>query len=122
MASLAFIAIPVLALTDRIDELSIWPPWRLTLIQATAIVVGLRLCRRWLADRVGDAELLLLPLVLLVLIGLNLGEVENAFAIHWEGWLSVGLCALLFACALVERNGGVPEEIWRVNRISAGEN
>src|SRR5206468_4095173 len=122
VASLAFVAIPALALTTRISDLTIWRPWILVLLEAAAIVVGLRLCGRWLAGRANDAELLLLPLLLLALTGLNLGEIQDVFVIHWESWLAPALGAFLIVCGLVERNGGIPEEIWRVDRISAAEN
>jgi hypothetical protein len=122
VASLAFVAIPALALTRRIEELTIWRPWFLSLFEAAAIVVALRLCRRWLAGRAGDAELLLLPNVLLALSALNVGEIQHVFSIHWESLLALALCVFLIVCGLVERAGGIPEEIWRVDRISPGEN
>jgi len=122
VASLAFVAIPALAVTSRIEELSIWRPWILFLFEAAAVVVGLRLCGRWLAGRARDAEVLLLPVALFGLTGLNLGAIQDVFVIHWESWLALALCAFLIVCGLVDRKGGTPAEIWRVDRISAGEN
>jgi hypothetical protein len=104
------------------SDLTIWRPWILGLFEAAAIVVGLRLCGRWLAGRPRDPELLLLPLALLALTGLNLGEIQHVFGIPWESWLAVALGAFLLVCGLVARNGGIPAEIWRIDRISAAEN
>jgi hypothetical protein len=121
VACLAFVAIPALAMTRRIEELTIWRPWFLTLFEAAAIVVAVRLCGRWLAGRAGDVELLVLPITLLALTALNVGEMEHVFRVHWEGWLGLGLCAFLILCAFVERSSGLPEEIWRVDRLPVAE-
>ncbi len=120
-ASAAFIAVPVLDSTGRIPQLSFSTPWELGLFEAAAIVAGLRLCGRWWTGSAGENELLLLPFVLLALLGLNLASLENVSRLNWQGLLSVSLCVFLLVCAWVERKGGIPEEIWRVDRISTAE-
>jgi hypothetical protein len=128
-AGLVFLAIPVAALTGKLPmHLEIYAPWRLVLLEAAAVVVGLRLIGRWLTEPTRDGELLLLPLALLGLVGLDLGEAHQILGINWEGWLALALCLLLIALAWLDGSSGgldrfrVPDEIWRVDRISAGEN
>jgi hypothetical protein len=102
--------------------------WQLRLLEAAAIVLGLRLIGRWLSGAETDDELLLVPIALLVLTGLNLGEAQSTTRlVGWEGWLSLVLCLVLVVLGWIARRGGlnnvrIPEEIWRVDRISAGEN
>jgi hypothetical protein len=102
-------------------------PWRLFVLTAAATVLTLRLFLRW-SERPRDSEaVVLLPLGLLLLTTLNLIYIRDR-GISWEGWVAVFLCLLLAACGWVERYRGgldrlrLPEEIWRVDRISAGEN
>ena len=101
--------------------------WRLILLEAAAIVVGLRLIGRWLTGPGADIELLYLPVALLALTSLDLGERQHIYAIGWEGWLALALCVLLIVLGWLGQRGSldnfrIPDEIWRVDRISAGEN
>jgi len=127
-ASVAFLAIPVAALSGRLStDIEIYGSWRLVLLEAAAIVVGLRLIGRWLSGPAADLELLVLPLALLALTGLDLGERLHINVISWEGWLALILSVLLVLLGWLGQRGvddfRIPEEIWRVDRISApGEN
>jgi hypothetical protein len=127
-ASLAFLAIPVATLTGRLStEIEINGEWRLLLLEAAAIVVGLRLIGRWLSGPAADNELLLLPVALLALTTLDLAERLDVHTVGWEGWLGLILSVLLVVLGWVGRRGGldkfrIPDEIWRVDRISTGEN
>jgi hypothetical protein len=127
-ASLAFLAIPVAALSGRLStDIEINGSWRLVLLEAAAIVVGLRLIGRWLTGPAADIELLFLPVALFALISLDLGERQYAYTTGWEGWLALCLSVLLVVLGWIGQRGGldnfrVPDEIWRVDRISAGEN
>src|SRR5207253_7289406 len=122
VACLAFLAIPVATLTGRLSPpLEFDSPWRVFWLEVAAILVALRLLRRWLSGPRHDPELMLLPCVLLALTALDL-IVGRSQGISWEGWVSVGLCLFLAALGWIERNGGleslrVPEEIWRIDRL-----
>jgi hypothetical protein len=127
-ACLAFLAMPVATLSGSLpDSFEFVGGWRLYLAEAAAIVLALRLIRRWLSGPARDDEVLLLPVALLALTALDLGEKQDTYFIGWEGWLSLALCLLLVVLGWIGRRGGldnfrIPEEIWRVDRISAGEN
>jgi hypothetical protein len=127
-ASFAFLAIPVAALSDRLStEIEINGSWRLLLLEAAAIVVALRLIGRWLSGPAADVELLVLPVALLALTGFDLAERLHIHVIGWEGWLALALCLLLVVLGWLGQRGSldnfrIPDEIWRVDRISAGEN
>jgi hypothetical protein len=127
-ASLAFLAIPVATLTDRLSvDIEINGAWRLVLFEAAAIVVALRLIGRWLTGPAADVELLVLPVALLALTSLDLGERQHHYLIGWEGWLGLALSVLLVVLGWLGQRGSldnfrIPDEIWRVDRISAGEN
>jgi hypothetical protein len=127
-ASLAFLAIPVAALSDRLStDIEINGSWRLVLLEAAAIVVGLRLIGRWLSGPALDIELLFLPVALLALTSLDLGQRQHVYSIGWEGWLALALSALLVLLGWLGQRGGldnfrIPDEIWRVDRISSTEN
>ena len=79
---------------------------------------------RWLAGPKADDELVLLPLALLALTVLTVVEARRAFdVLTWQSWLALGLSVLLAALGWLERtdrleNLRVPEEIWRVDRLS----
>jgi hypothetical protein len=124
----AFLAIPVATLTGRLStEMQISGEWRLILLKAAAIVVGLRLIGRWLSGRAADDELVVLPVALLALTSLDLGERQHFYFIGWEGWLGLALCVLLLVLGWIGQRGSldnfrIPDEIWRIDRISAGEN
>ncbi len=127
-ASLGFIAIPVATLSGRLpSRIEFFGPWTLHLLEAAAIVLTLRLVGRWLTRPAADRELLLLPVALLTLTVLDLVEKESVLRmISWEGWLSLALAAFLVVLGWMTQRGGlekfrVPDEIWRVDRISAGE-
>lgn len=129
VASLGFIAIPVATLSGRLpSSIQFFGPWTLYLLQAAAIVLTLRLVGRWLTRPGADRELLLLPVALLTLTVLDLAEKESVLRmISWEGWLSLALAAFLVVLGWMAQRGGlekfrVPDEIWRVDRISTGEN
>ncbi len=127
-ASVAFLAIPVATLTGRLPEdIEFFGAWQLRLLEAAAIVVGLRLIGRWLSGPPTDVEVLLLPIALVAFTGLDLGENQHTYFIGWEGWLALTLSVLLVVLGWIGQRGGldnfrIPEEIWRVDRISAGEN
>jgi hypothetical protein len=126
--SLAFLAVPVAALSGRLSpDLEFNGGWRLPLLEAAAIVVGLRLIGRWLSGPAADIELLVLPVTLLALTALDLGEKQQAHLTGWEGWLALALSILLVVLGWIGQRGGlddvrIPDEIWRVDRISTGEN
>jgi hypothetical protein len=129
VAALGFIAIPVLTLSGRLpSRIEFFGPWTLHLLEAAAIVLTLRLVGRWLTRPGADTELLLLPVALLTLTVLDVVEKESVLRmIGWEGWLSLALAALLVVLGWIGQRGGldnfrIPDEIWRVDRISAGEN
>jgi hypothetical protein len=129
VASLGFIAIPVAALSGRLpSRIEFFETWTLHLLQAAAIVLTLRLVGRWLTRRAADRELLLLPVALLTLTILDLVEKESVLRmISWEGWLSLALAAFLVVLGWIAQRGSlekfrVPDEFWRVDRISTGEN
>lgn len=121
----AFLAIPVATLTGRLPaEIEIHGVWQLPLLEAAAIVVGLRLVGRWLSGPAGDLELLLLPVALLALTGFDLGETLHLVPIGWEGLLALGLCLLLVVLGWLGQRGSldnfrIPDEIWRVDRLPA---
>lgn len=121
-ACFALLGVPVLGFaTPRFD---VDYPWRLSWLLLAAVVVTFRLLGRWLAAR-GSDELVLLPLTLIALLGLDLIFIRGE-GIHAQGWLSLGLCLLLLAMGWIgERTGldrfRIPEEIWRVDRISTAE-
>jgi hypothetical protein len=123
----AFLAIPVATLSDRLSpRTELFGSWQLRLLEAAAIVLTLRLIGRWLRGPAADDELLLVPLALVAFTGLDFGERQHAFSISWEAWLSLALSLLLVALGWLGRRGGladfrIPDEIWRVDRISAGE-
>ena len=127
-ASLAFLAIPVAALSGRLStDIEINGAWRLVLLEAAAIVVGLRLIGRWLTGPAADIELLFLPVALLALTSLDLGERQHVYIIGWEGWLALASPCSSSCSDGSGSEGGldnfrIPDEIWRVDRISAGEN
>ncbi|HUZ15055.1 MAG TPA: hypothetical protein VMU72_02615 [Gaiellaceae bacterium] len=127
-ACLAFLAIPVATLSGRLStRIEIYGAWQLRLLEVAAIVVALRLIGRWLSGPAADDELLLLPVALLAFTGFDLGARQHVFFIGWEGWLALALALLLVALGWLGRSGRlddfrIPEEIWRVDRISAGEN
>ncbi len=127
-ACLAFLAIPVATLSDRLSgPIEIFGAWQLRLLEGAAIVLALRLIGRWLSGPPADGEVLLLPVALLAFTVLDLGEAQHVHLISWEGWLSLLLSLLLVALGWLGRRGRldrfrIPEEIWRVDRISAGEN
>jgi hypothetical protein len=128
-ASVAFLAIPVATLSGRLStDIEINGGWRLSLLEAAAIVVGLRLIGRWLSGTAADLELLVLPVALLALTALDLGETAQVVHfVDWEGWLALVLSVLLVALGWIGQRGGldnfrIPDEIWRVDRISTGEN
>ena len=125
-ACLAFLAIPVATLSGRLSpRIELFGSWELRFLEAAAIIVALRLIGRWLSGPADD-ELLLLPIALLAFTGFELGEMQHVLFIDWEGWLALALALLLVALGWLGRSGGLdirlPEEIWRVDRISAGEN
>jgi len=127
-ACLAFLAIPIAALANRLSpHLQFDAPWRLYWLGAAAILVATRLLGRWLGGPRDDAELLLLPLALLALTALDLTVFGRALGmISWEGWVTVGLCLLLAVLGWLDRKRGldsfrVPDEIWRVDRLPGAE-
>ncbi len=126
--SVAFLAIPVATLSGRLSpEIEIDGGWRLALLEAAAIVVGLRLIGRWLIGPASNLELLLLPVALLALTALDLGETQHIYVVSWEGWLELVLALLLVTLGWLGRRGTlsnfrIPDEFWRVDRISADEN
>jgi hypothetical protein len=124
VACVALLALPAAILTGRMPvDIEMNGAWSFALLEAAAIALGLRLITRWLSGPAADDELLLLPVALLALVGLNLGE-----HMTWEGGLSLALSLLLLALGWIDRYGGgldrlrIPDEIWRVDRISTGEN
>jgi hypothetical protein len=127
-ASVAFLAIPVATLSGRLStNIEINGGWRLPLLEAAAIVVGLRLIGRWLSGPAADLELLVLPVALCAFTALDLGEKQRVHFIGWEGWLAVFLSVLLVVLGWFGQRGGldsfrIPDEIWRIDRISTGEN
>jgi hypothetical protein len=127
-ACVAFLSIPVATLSGRFSwRIELFGAWQLRLIEAAAIVVALRLIGRWLSGPAADVEVLLLPVALVAFTGLDLGEAQHVLFIDWEGWLSLALALLLVAFGWLGRRSGldnfrIPEEIWRVDRISTGEN
>ncbi|MDX6480054.1 MAG: hypothetical protein QOG85_564, partial [Gaiellaceae bacterium] len=128
-ACFAFAGLAVAIFSGKLPgDLATYNPWLLRLVETAAIVVALRLLGGWLTRQRGD-ELLLLALALLAFVGLALGELQDplfvnweGYFFNWEGYVFLGLAAFLVLCGLVERNGGIPEEIWRIDRISTGEN
>jgi hypothetical protein len=126
--SVAFLSIPVAVLSGRLStDIEINGASRLALLEAAAIVVGLRLIGRWLTGPAADLELLVLPIALFALTGLDLGERLRDHIIGWEGWLALLLSVLLVVLGWIGQRGGldkfrIPDEIWRVDRISTGEN
>jgi hypothetical protein len=126
--SVAFLAIPVATLTGRLPgDIEFFGAWPLHLLEAAAIVVGLRLIWRWLSGPAADLELLVLPIALLALTSLDLGERLHDHVIGWEGWLALALSVLLVVLGWIGQRGGldnfrIPDEIWRVDRISTSEN
>ena len=123
-ACLAFLAIPVAALTGRLSpHLEFDSPWRVYWLGVAAILVALRLLGRWLSGPGDDPELMFLPCALLALTALDLiVDQREVGTISWEGWASVVLCVVLLALGWIERNGGlerlrVPDEIWRIDRL-----
>lgn len=107
------------------------PFLQLGFLDATAILLTLRLLLRWFDRPREYAEAVLLPLALLALTALAL--IQNgttpttipilAFVygkgVSWEGWVAVFLGLLLVACGWVEPSDGglrsfrIPKEIWR---------
>lgn len=127
--SVAFLAIPVATLTGRLSpDIEINGGWRLGLLEAAAIVLGLRLIGRWLSGPAPDLELALLPVALLAFTSFDLAEtLRDRNFIGWEGLLELGLSVLLVVLGWLGQRGGldnfrIPDEIWRVDRISTGEN
>jgi len=121
---LAFLALPVALLSGRLPaRFEVEETWQLRVLEAAAIVLALRLIGRWLSGTAADEELLLLPIGLLALTCLDLGEmVHTRSFIGWEGWLSLALSLLLVALGWMGRRGGldnfrIPDEIWRVDRL-----
>lgn len=91
----------------------------------TGLLLTLHLFRRWLdsaaGDSIHDGQLVLLPLALLVLTGLDLVR-ERDLGMTWGGGILVGLCLFLALLGWKEQHGGLesfraPEEIWRVDRL-----
>jgi len=126
VASVAFVAIPVVTLTQRLWTDIGFGAWQLQLLEAAAIVLGLRLIGRWLSGRAPDDELLLVPIALLALTGLDLWSQDIHF-VSFGSWLSLALSIVLVALGWLGRWGGldrlrIPDEIWRIDRISTGEN
>jgi hypothetical protein len=124
LACVAFLALPVATLTERLShQLEFYSPWHWYWLELGAILVALRLLGRWLAGPKADDELVLLPLALLALTVLTVVEAHNALdVLTWQSWLSLGLCVLLAVLGWLERTRGlesfrVPEEIWRVDRL-----
>lgn len=118
---LAFLAVPIAGFAAARFEFD--SPWRLPWLLFAAVVVDFRLLGRWLGSR-GSNELVLLPVALLALLGLDLIFIRDY--VQWEGWLSLGLCLLLVALGGIAQRSGlehfrIPEEIWRIDRISAVE-
>lgn len=128
VATIAFVAIPVAALTQRLwADHYLFGGWQLRLLEAAALVLGLRLIGRWLSGRAPDDELLLLPIALLALAGLDLWATQDIRFVSGGEWLSLALSIVLVALGWLGRRGGlddfrIPDEIWRVDRISTGEN
>jgi len=125
LACLGFLAMPVATLTGRLSHiLEFYSPWHWYWLELGAILVALRLLGRWLAGPKADDELVLLPLALLALTVLTVVEARRAFdVLTWQSWLALGLSVLLAALGWLERtdrleNLRVPEEIWRVDRLS----
>lgn len=125
VACLGFLAFVVAPMTRTHSLFEFQSPWTQSELAAAAIFVALRLFVRW-SDRPKDSdEIVLLPLALLAVTGLDLIWARDR-GISWEGLASVFLCLLLAAFGWIERHGRglrlrVPDEIWRVDRISAGE-
>ncbi|HEY2355338.1 MAG TPA: hypothetical protein VGH79_10620 [Gaiellaceae bacterium] len=128
-ACLGFLFFLVAPMTGSHATFELQSPWRFGYeLAAVAIFLALRLVVRW-SERPRDSdEIVLLPVALLAVTALDLILVRG-YGISWEGWLSVVLCLLLAVSGWVERYRGglpafgIPEEIWRVDRISApGEN
>ena len=129
IAALALLTFEAAAMMGRDNLLEVQSPWRfLHLLEAAAILVTLRVLLRWF-DRPRDfSEIVLLPVALLALTALDLVYTGTTLysdsGISWEGWVSVLLCLVLIVCGWIERYGGglrIPEEIWRIDRISAVE-
>jgi hypothetical protein len=123
-----FLAVTAGTLTGRLPftNTTLLGQWGLPLLEAAAIVLALRLIGRWLRGSGADDELLFLPVTLLALAGLNVATAESIQSVDAESWLSLALCVLLVALGWLGRRGGldfrIPEEIWRVDRISSAEN
>jgi len=127
VASVAFVAIPVATFTQRLWTDSGFGAWQLHLLEAAAIVLGLRLIGGWLSGRAPDDELLLVSTALLALTGLDLWATQDIRFISGADWLSLALSIVLVALGWLGRRRGVnnfriPDEIWRIDRISTGEN
>jgi hypothetical protein len=122
---LAFAVAPnVLVVTDLLEKDDLFalqsPFLPLGLLGAMTILVTLRLVLRWLDGPGDQAEVVVLPLALLALVGLAaihdavvtttsdvLGPIYGK-GISWEGWVSLFLCLLLAACGWIARRGGDP--------------
>lgn len=121
LACAAFLAVPIAAPYEFTSPLA--SPWRLGWLGLAAILVALRLLGRWIAGPRAAAERLLLPLLLLMLTGLDLIYIRDQW-ISWEGWSSLALCLVLALLGWIEVRGSGLEsfsDIWRVDRISTVE-
>ena len=94
-------------------------------------VLGIWLIGSWvrrLADATRTRTLVLIPAGMLAVLTLDLIESRDMSGASWVRWILLpALPVLLLILGWIEDHGGlerlrIPQEIWRVDRISAGEN
>jgi hypothetical protein len=103
---------------------------RLDWLNLVFAVLGIWLAGSWarrLPDPTRGRALVLIPTGMLAIQTLELIETRNAIGISLARWILLpGLPVLLLGLGLIEEHGGlerlrIPHEIWRVDRISPGE-
>jgi hypothetical protein len=87
-------------------------------ITVAGALLALTLIRLWLERPPDTRQLLIVPVVIAVLAGLDLARIET---LTWGGGIVLGLCALLALFAWVENGRGLGRlrvpEILRIDRL-----
>lgn len=129
LACLALVLIPMFSY-DLFAERIRFQVRPSTWLGVALAILGVWLLGLWLRRAARQPRnpdhLVLIPLSMLAVLTMVL--IANRYlGFTWGGGIFIGLCVILAGLGWIEQRGGIerfriPEEIWRVDRISTGEN